>query len=104
MFVGKGFSHAATAEMTIVKIIVLVPLLMSLNTGVKAKIPLITKLAMMAYNTSRSVLAIGIMIAKNMPYSATLRADTIDVGSIPPAMIPAAHPDAQKIPDIKAAE
>lgn len=77
---------------------------MSLNIGVMAKIPLITKLAMMAYNTSRSVLAIGIMIAKNMPYSATLRADTIDVGSIPPAMIPAAHPDAQKTPDIKAAE
>ena len=104
MLKGRGFSHAAAAEMTIVSIIVLVPLFISLNTGVKAKTPLITKLAMMAYSTSRSVRAIGIMIARNIPYSATLRADTIVVGSMPPAMIPAAHPEAQKTPDIKAAE
>ena len=77
---------------------------MLLTSGITAHKPLNTKLATTAYSTFLSRLDGGTMMAMNIPYNETLSADTIFAGSIPPATIPVAQPDAQNNVDMNAAE
>ena len=99
-----GLSQEAIDEMTIVSTIVRVPLLHSLTMGAMAHAPLRTKLEITAYSTLRSLRDGGMMMAINIQYRATLSAETMAEGKMPPAMMPAAQPDAHESVDVRAAE
>ena len=90
-----GFTIAATAEMIMVRKMVRIPLLKVLSHGVTAHNPLSRKLTATATATALSFREGGMMIAINIPYRATLRADTIPAGNTLPAMMPQYVPKAQ---------
>ena len=62
------------------------------NRGIFDTMKLTRKLMITTPPTTLFVLEAGIMIAMNIPYSATLKALTTDAGSTLPATIPMAVP------------
>lgn len=86
---------AAMVEINTVKRIIRVPednLHIIGNTPLKKLNKKDTKIKI---STKRSVLALGIIIARNIPYRATERADTSEIGNIFPTTMPQAVPSAQ---------
>ena len=65
------------------------------SCGILDTAKLARKLAITTPPTILSVLAAGMMMAINIPYSATLKALTIDAGRMLPATIPKAVPSDQ---------
>ena len=90
-----GNSTAAAAEMATVKIMVRVPPDNAEMPGRYSQVKLSTKLMTTSAATMRFLRAGGMMIAKNIPYSATLSALTTRSGSALPAIMPSAVPMAQ---------
>lgn len=86
---------ANTAEMTMVKIIILVPADKLLIYGNLANNKLITKLMMMETKMVVFCFAGGTMMARNIPYNATENALTICIGNEFPAIMPNDVPNAQ---------
>ena len=80
--------------MTTVSTMVRVPSLMALTPGRTLHRKLAAKLMPTNAATTRFCRAGGIMIAKNIPYSATLSALTMRSGSALPARMPSAVPPA----------
>ena len=92
-FIGK--KNAAEADMAIVRMIVLVPEEIPEKIEALLAIKLKAKLMPISPIMILFLRAGGKIIAKNIPYRATLNALTTLIGRMLPAIIPAAVPNAQ---------
>ena len=87
-----GNNMAAPADISTVRMIVLVPSDISFTKGIYVATKLAIKQNTTRPHTTLSFLACGIITAKNIPYRATLKALTKRSGSRLPAITPSAVP------------
>ena len=83
-----GKSSAAAPAIAMVRRMVMVPLEMEVKSGSLAAAKLAAKLKAMHAARIRLLFAGGIIMARNMPYKATLSALTIRTGRTLPATMP----------------
>lgn len=90
----KGKKAAPTAEIITVKIIVFIPSEICMSCSQREDTKLNKKLQKTSENITLSLFAAGIIIAINIPYNATEKAETSLTGNTSPAIAPKNVPNA----------